>query len=137
MDSGAFPASAANGAQDGNANKIARTNTITGIVWSPGTDLICRWQRIGGNHGAGIDDVSFAAARCRPQPPTNIVWSGATSGDWDNLTANWLLSGTPGTYMSGDYVQFDDAASGVKTITWPPPSFPGASPSRTTRRGTR
>jgi autotransporter-associated beta strand protein len=48
---------------------------------------------------------------------TNI-WSGAHSAVWDiNITSNWLDLGSPATYANGNYVQFDDTATGSTAIT--------------------
>ena len=47
----------------------------------------------------------------------NDLWTGATSGTWDiNLTTNWTQAGTPISYGDGDYVQFDDSATGTTAV---------------------
>ncbi len=38
----------------------------------------------------------------------SLTWSGATNGDWDTTTTNWLSSLTPATYIDGAGAQFDD-----------------------------
>lgn len=50
----------------GRVNNI--TTTVTGISWTPGTDLWLRWadlNDIGNDHGLGIDDVNFSST---PEP---------------------------------------------------------------------
>lgn len=44
------------------------------------------------------------------------VWTGATDGNWDTVTANWLKSGAEGTFAVGDDVRFDDQGQ-QKTVT--------------------
>jgi fibronectin-binding autotransporter adhesin len=40
-----------------------------------------------------------------------LVWTGATNGDWDSVTTNWLSGGTIATYTDNNLVVFDDAAA--------------------------
>jgi autotransporter-associated beta strand protein len=44
------------------------------------------------------------------------VWKGMPTGDWDTSTMNWLSLGLPANYNSGDFVTFDDSASGTTTV---------------------
>lgn len=48
-----------------------------------------------------------------------LKWTGATDGNWDNTTPNWLLSssGLATTYTTGDFARFDDTASGTTALT--------------------
>jgi autotransporter-associated beta strand protein len=39
-----------------------------------------------------------------------LTWTGATNGNWDTITTNWLSFVTPTTYTDGSRVQFDDTA---------------------------
>ena len=45
--------------------------------------------------------------------PGNLVWKGdGTTNNWDvNTSTNWLLSGSPSTYLAGDNASFTDAGS--------------------------
>jgi len=59
--------------------------------------------------------------------PTEIVWTGATDGNWDlGETANfkYLSNGEATVFVSGDKVIFDDSAAGT-TINIPEGIFPG------------
>ena len=48
--------------------------------------------------------------------PTQKTWKG-TNSTWDiGITANWLSNGVASTYANGDYVIFDDTATGY-TVT--------------------
>jgi autotransporter-associated beta strand protein len=40
-----------------------------------------------------------------------LVWTGATNGDWDLFTTNWLLSGVLATYTDNSPVVFDDSTT--------------------------
>ncbi len=51
-----------------------------------------------------------------PLPPL-VIWAGATNGNWDYITTNWVFSGAPTNYSDGDYVQFDDTLLSNSIIT--------------------
>lgn len=44
-------------------------------------------------------------------PSGNLKWTGATSGNWDTSTQNWLVGANPATYTDPDGVLFDDTAT--------------------------
>ena len=49
---------------------------------------------------------------------STIKWTGAASGIWNTNAVNWLSgSGTPTSYIDGDFVRFDDSLSGTPLIT--------------------
>jgi hypothetical protein len=57
---------AARGPTDGNApaNRVAKTVTVTGIVWAPGENLTIRWRDTDApmsDDGLAIDDLTFTA----------------------------------------------------------------------------
>ena len=54
-----------------------------------------------------------------------LVWNGTPSGDWNTTTANWLYLGNPNAYSQGDYVTFDDTASGLTTVNLAISPMPG------------
>ncbi len=68
-----------------------RSVTVTGLAWDSGKTLWLRWQDInegGGDHGVGIDNVSFSAQPAGPPPPPPPApaatvslgpWSGAVT----------------------------------------------------------
>lgn len=62
--------------------------------------------------------------------PGSIVWSGASTADWDvRLTQNWLNAATPDYFYNLDNAIFDDTAANVSV------NLPGAvSPTSTTFR---
>ena len=43
--------------------------------------------------------------------PRALSWNGNVNGDWNTLTANWLLAASATTYSQSDLVRFDDSAS--------------------------
>ena len=45
-----------------------------------------------------------------------LTWNGNVNGDWDTATANWLLGVNPATYVPGDMVTFNEAATGSTTV---------------------
>lgn len=47
--------------------------------------------------------------------PQSLTWSGSTSGDWDGSSLNWL-DGTATDYDAGDFVTFNDSATGATTV---------------------
>ena len=50
-------------------------------------------------------------------PPKNVQWQGGASGDWDTVAVNWLTNVGPATtYRQGDFVRFDDSATGETNI---------------------
>ncbi len=76
---------AANGttaaAVDGNvAGKVpVAAYTVTGINWTPGSDLWVRWgdqQLLGNDHGMAIDDLSFSATATEVPEPASLVLVG-------------------------------------------------------------
>lgn len=48
--------------------------------------------------------------------PTLQIWTGAASGNWDNVTTNWTFASTPVAYTNGYPAKFDDSTS-VTNIT--------------------
>jgi autotransporter-associated beta strand protein len=49
---------------------------------------------------------------------TPYVWTGVTSGSWDNSTAgNWAQSGNPVVFSAGALALFDDTATGQTNVT--------------------
>ncbi len=44
------------------------------------------------------------------------LWSGASSGNWDTTTANWLLNGSPSSFVNGGAALFDDTATGQTNV---------------------
>ena len=66
----------------------------------------------------GAFDVSFVLATVAPGGPANLVWTGATNGDWDTSTSNWALTdASPAIFSTDDLVTFNDAAStGIVTV---------------------
>jgi autotransporter-associated beta strand protein len=45
------------------------------------------------------------------------VWTGATNGNWDLTSSNWLEAGGPTTFSDGVPVRFDDTATGPTSVT--------------------
>ena len=45
------------------------------------------------------------------------VWTGATNGNWDLTTMNWLQAGFAINYSNGTFVIFDDTAAGPTSVT--------------------
>ena len=43
--------------------------------------------------------------------PSSDTWSGSVNGNWDTITANWLVGSTHTTYADGTFVQFFDGAN--------------------------
>jgi autotransporter-associated beta strand protein len=62
-------------------------------------------------------EATTSSATSTNSPPVNvsltgnITWSGATSGNWDTTSTNWLFAATPALYEDGDTVNFTDAAT--------------------------
>ncbi len=47
-----------------------------------------------------------------------LIWTGATSGNWDLTSTNWTLLGSPRVFTQGDNVRLDDSASNsILTMT--------------------
>lgn len=66
------------GKLDGNdkANRLARSETITGAVWGPGELLTIRWvdaDNAGADDGLAIDDFKFTAKSTGANTPTTLV----------------------------------------------------------------
>lgn len=81
-----------------------RSVSVSGISWAPGTRLWLRWQDInesGGDHGTGIDNVSFSADGSSTPPPAATVQLGPWSGAITTTTARVN-------------VKMDQAASGAR-----------------------
>ncbi|HOX02740.1 MAG TPA: autotransporter-associated beta strand repeat-containing protein [Candidatus Paceibacterota bacterium] len=68
--------------------------------------------------------ISNNAARSRidlvitggPAPVRALTWDGKVDGKWDTATANWLHGGGSTAYNQGDFVTFNDSASGVTAV---------------------
>ncbi len=68
--------------------------------------------------------ISNNAARSRidlvitggPPPVRALAWDGKVDGKWDTTTANWLDSVGSTAYNQGDFVTFNDSASGVTAV---------------------
>lgn len=56
-----------------------------------------------------------------------LKWTGATDGNLDTFTPNWILSssGSPSTYAPGDFARFDDSAPGTTSLTIVSDPLPG------------
>jgi len=46
-----------------------------------------------------------------------FVWTGATDGNWDLVTANWTVAGSPSAFVNGGAALFDDSATGGTAVT--------------------
>jgi hypothetical protein len=71
-------------ALDGNLpeNQVAKSATITGLNWAPGTDLWLRWndlQVAGNDHGLAIDNVNVSAIVGVPEPASMTLLLGGAS----------------------------------------------------------
>lgn len=42
---------------------------------------------------------------------SKVVWRGNVNGNWNTVTTNWSISGTPAVYAQGANVLFDDSAT--------------------------
>jgi fibronectin-binding autotransporter adhesin len=51
-----------------------------------------------------------------PKPARVLTWDGVPNGDWDTSTMNWTHAGTNASYSAGDFVRFDDSASGTTVV---------------------
>jgi fibronectin-binding autotransporter adhesin len=50
--------------------------------------------------------------------PSSDTWKGSVNGNWDTMTANWVVGSTPATYANGAFVQFlDGANTGTVNLT--------------------
>ncbi len=60
--------------------------------------------------------------------PENLTWKGDNSANaWDtDITENWLQSGTPAFFFTGDAVTFDDTGSETPPLNITTPVFPAA-----------
>jgi len=62
--------------------------------------------------------------------PRTLVWRGNINGNWDTNTANWLdaatLASTP--FANGDFVRFDDSATGTTSVNLIGPLVVGQAP---------
>jgi autotransporter-associated beta strand protein len=45
-----------------------------------------------------------------------LTWNGNVNADWDTSTPNWRYGVASATYVSGDLVTFNDAATGLTTV---------------------
>ena len=54
--------------------------------------------------------------RAMREPSTNVLWTGAESGNWDCQTANFSLNDAPVSFVTNDEVVFSDAAT-RRTVT--------------------
>jgi hypothetical protein len=63
-------------------------------------------------------------------PPKTVVWVGNLSGSWNTTTKNWVDAATltSTNFSDGDFVIFDDSATGTKNVTIAGSVFPGQSP---------
>ncbi len=48
---------------------------------------------------------------------TNVLWTGAVSGNWDTTTTNWTTNGVAVTYQNDNPVLFDDTATANTTVS--------------------
>lgn len=77
------------------------------------------------NDAQGTIDVSITGT----EAPAALVWSGASSGDWDTSSQNWLIEGgDPASFSQGDFVIFNDDATGPTTVNVVGSVIPGQSP---------
>ncbi|HEV8606106.1 MAG TPA: autotransporter-associated beta strand repeat-containing protein [Tepidisphaeraceae bacterium] len=67
----------------------------------------------GGNNGS---------IRLTVPPPGSKIWTGATDGNWDTTTNNWL----PSQFANGNDAIFDDSASGTTTVNIVSPVTPAS-----------
>jgi len=52
------------------------------------------------------------------QPGKNVTWAGSAGANWDTNTANWRTNGGPlTTFVDGDFVRFDDTATGQTNVS--------------------
>ncbi|AWI07866.1 hypothetical protein CKA38_00080 [Ereboglobus luteus] len=61
-----------------------------------------------------------------------LTWTGATDGNWNSTSQNWIYNGSPATFINGDAVVFDDTSS-TATIAIPGAVSPGSVTVDTTR----
>ncbi|HAO79775.1 MAG TPA: hypothetical protein DCQ92_12530 [Verrucomicrobia subdivision 3 bacterium] len=68
-----------------------------------------------------------------PTLPNSITWNGNVDGDWDTAKLNWLLGASAATYVQGsyatfpgDFVTFDDSATGQTNINLTTVITPGS-----------
>jgi autotransporter-associated beta strand protein len=61
-------------------------------------------------------------------PPKAVTWKGNIFSQWENVTTNWVVTGTstPTNFMYSDTVTFDDSGSATATITSIAPVTPGS-----------
>jgi autotransporter-associated beta strand protein len=52
------------------------------------------------------------------------TWVGNVSGNWNTVTANWLSSGVPAAFQTGDTVIFDDSLTGTANVVITNPVAP-------------
>ena len=62
-------------------------------------------------------------------PPRTLVWRGNTSSTWDTVATNWVtqVGGIPTRFIDGDFVVFDDTATGSTSVNIPGTVIPGQS----------
>ncbi|MEW6157689.1 MAG: hypothetical protein AB1813_09665 [Verrucomicrobiota bacterium] len=60
------------------------------------------------------------------QEPASLIWDGTIDGHWDTITANWR-NGSSARFSEGDFVTFDDSATGPTTVTVIGAVLPGQS----------
>ena len=77
--------------------------TISGLQGAPGTLAL----------GSGMVYLNVIATRA----PGSVVWRGS-GATWDLANSqNWLVSGAPDIFVTGDVVTFDDTGSAASTAT--------------------
>lgn len=62
-----------------------------------------------------------------PSAPNSLVWKGNMSGNWDTNTFNWV-NGSSTNFSNGDFVTFNDTATGPTTVTVTSSVVPGQAP---------
>ena len=86
--------------------------SVTGLGGAPGTLAL----------SGGALVLNVAATRA----PGALVWRGSGSA-WDLATSqNWLLGGTPDTFVTGDAVRFDATGAAALTVSLASELFPAS-----------
>ena len=96
-------------ATGGLANWALVTNNVT---LNTGNNIIQLTDT--GSSGPNVDYLQrLNAVAVAPPPPTgtNLVWKGAISSQWDDVTANWLSGSTASVFADGCYATFNDTAT--------------------------
>jgi fibronectin-binding autotransporter adhesin len=108
LASGSYPLITYTGALTGTVANLS----LTGLAGSPGT--------LSFSGGALVLTVASTRA------PDALVWRGSGSA-WDVATSqNWLLGGTPATFVTGDAVRFDATGAASATVSLATEVFPAS-----------